>query len=300
MPKERLIMTLAKVLIAAAWADGELTHEEVNSMKDLLWRLPQLSARDWASLQIYIDSPVGGAERARLVSELQQAIRTSRDRDLVLATVEDLMHADGEVSEAEERVAGEIRAAVEAVDVGLLSQLVKGMTARRTEAAAGAPNREEFLEDYLRNRVYYGIRRRLDMGEGALEVSDDSLRTLGLAGGLMAQVAQVKAEVTDAEVEVMVDALQEYWHLSPEEAAFVTGVAVSETAALMDPYRLARRFAQKCSYQERAEFLEVLFAVAAADGEASHDEIEEIRAIARSLKLAHEDFIEAKLRVLYE
>ena len=300
MPKERLIMTLAKVLIAAAWADGELTHEEVNSMKDLLWRLPQLSARDWASLQIYIDSPVGGAERARLVSELQQAIRTSRDRDLVLATVEDLMHADGEVSEAEEQVAGEIRAAVEAVDVGLLSQLVKGMTARRTEAAAGAPNREEFLEDYLRNRVYYGIRRRLDMGEGALEVSDDSLRTLGLAGGLMAQVAQVKAEVTDAEVEVMVDALQEYWHLSPEEAAFVTGVAVSETAALMDPYRLARRFAQKCSYQERAEFLEVLFAVAAADGEASHDEIEEIRAIARSLKLAHEDFIEAKLRVLYE
>ena len=109
MPKERLIMTLAKVLIAAAWADGELTHEEVNSMKDLLWRLPQLSARDWASLQIYIDSPVGGAERARLVSELQQAIRTSRDRDLVLATVEDLMHADGEVSEAEEQVAGEIR-----------------------------------------------------------------------------------------------------------------------------------------------------------------------------------------------
>ena len=93
MPKERLIMTLAKVLIAAAWADGELSHEEVNSMKDLLWRLPQISARDWASLQIYIDSPVGNAERARLVSDLQQAIRTAGDRDLVLATLDQLMHA---------------------------------------------------------------------------------------------------------------------------------------------------------------------------------------------------------------
>jgi uncharacterized tellurite resistance protein B-like protein len=300
MPKERLIMTLAKVLIAAAWADGELTHEEVNSMKDLLWRLPQLSARDWASLQIYIDSPVGDAERARLVAELQQAIRTAKDRDMVLNTLDDLMHADGEVTAEEEGVADEIRAAVESVDVSLLSQLVKGMTARRTEAAAGAPNREEFLDDYLRNRVYYGIRRRLDMGAGALEVSDDVLRTLSLAGGLMAQIAQVKADVTDAEVEVMVDALEKYWHLSPEEAAFVVGVAISETAALMDPYRLARRFAEKCSYQERAEFLEVLFAVAAADGQASHDEIEEIRAIARSLKLAHEEFIAAKLKVLYE
>jgi uncharacterized tellurite resistance protein B-like protein len=300
MPKERLIMTLAKVIIAVAWADGELTHEEVNSMKDLLWHLPQLSARDWASLQIYIDSPVGEAERARLVAELQQAIRTPRDRDRVLATLDELMHADGDVSEEEEQVAGEIRAAVEAVDVGLLSQLVKGMTARRTEAAAGAPNREEFLDDYLRNRVYYGIRRRLDMGEAELEVSDDALRTLSLAGGLMAQIAQVKASVTNNEVEVMVDALRAYWHLTPGEAAFVASVALSETAALMDPYRLARRFAEKCSYQERAEFLEVLFAVAAADGEATHDEIEEIRAIARSLKLAHEEFIEAKLKVLHQ
>lgn len=298
MPKERLIMTLAKVLISAAWADGDLSHEEVNSMKDLLWRLPQISARDWASLQIYIDSPVGDAERARLVSDLQQAIRTAGDRDLVLATLDQLMHADGEVSDEEERVAAEIRDAVQAVDVSLLSQLVKGMTARRSAAAAGAPNREDFLDDYLRNRVYYGIRRRLDMGEGELKVGDDTLRTLSLAGGLMAQVAQVMAEVTDAEVEVMVEALRDYWHLSPEEAAFVAGVAVSETAALMDPYRLARRFAERCSYQERAEFLEVLFAVAAADGEASHDEIEEIRAIARSLKLAHEEFIEAKLKVL--
>jgi uncharacterized tellurite resistance protein B-like protein len=138
------------------------------------------------------------------------------------------------------------------------------------------------------------------MGEGQLDVSDDTLRTLSLAGGLMAQVAQVKSEVTDAEVAVMVQALQDYWHLSPEEAAFVAGVAVSETAALMDPYRLARRFAERCSYQERAEFLEVLFAVAAADGGASHDEIEEIRTIARSLKLAHEEFIAAKLKILYE
>jgi hypothetical protein len=42
----------------------------------------------------------------------------------------------------------------------------------------------------------------------------------------------------------------------------------------------------------------VLFAVATADGEASYDEIEEIRTIAGSLKLSHQDFIQAKLKIL--
>ena len=45
MRDEHLILTLAKVVLAAAWADGELTHEEINSMKDVLFRMPQLSAR---------------------------------------------------------------------------------------------------------------------------------------------------------------------------------------------------------------------------------------------------------------
>jgi uncharacterized tellurite resistance protein B-like protein len=83
----------------------------------------------------------------------------------------------------------------------------------------------------------------------------------------------------------------------PPQAAFVADVAISETAGLLDRYRLARRFADVCGYQERVEFLDVLFAIAAADGEASYDEIEEIRAIAEALKISHQDFIEAKLKI---
>jgi uncharacterized tellurite resistance protein B-like protein len=299
MSNEDLILALAKVLIAAAWADGELTHEEVNSMKDLLYYLPRVSARQWASLQMYIEAPVDEAERARLVEDLRDAIRSPEDRELALKTLDEMLWADGHVTEEEERVIAEIKSAVESVDIGLLSRLVKGMTARRAQAVADAPNREDYYEDYVKNKVYYGIRRRLDLGEAELNIGEDVLRTLSLAGGVMAQVARVNPDITDAEVATMVDALQTYWHLTPEQAAFVAGVAVSETASLLDRYRLARRFAGVCSYRERAEFLEVLFAVAAADGEATFDEIEEIRAIARSLKLSHEDFIEAKLKILH-
>jgi len=296
-PKENLILTLAKVLIAAAWADGELTHEEVNSMKDILFHLRQLTARQWASLQMYIEAPVGDAERERLVEELKLAIRTLRDQELAQRALEEMLRADGEPTAEEEQVAAEIRADIDSVSVGALSSLVKGMTGRRAEALANAPNRELYLEDYVRNRVYYGVRRRLDLGEAELQVGEDVLRTLSLAGGMMAQVARVNPQISDAEVATIVEALQEFWHLDADQAAFVAGVAISETATLMDRYRLAREFASVCGPKERAEFLDVLFAVAAADGVARYEEIEEIRGLAQTLKLSHRQFIEAKLKL---
>jgi len=299
-PKKDLILTLAKVLIAAAWADGELTHEEVNSMKDLLFHLPQLSARQWASLQMYIESPVGDAERERLLEELKFAIRTPRDRELAQQALEEMLHADGNVSEEEEQVAAEIRATIDSVSVDALSRLVKGMTGRRAQALANAPNREAYLEDFVKNKVYYGVRRRLDLGEAELEVGDDVLRTLSLAGGIMAQVARVNPQISDAEVGTIVDALQTYWHLDADQAAFVAGVAISETASLMDRNRLAREFASVVGPRHRSEFLDVLFAVAAADGVATYEEIEEIRVIARSLKLSHQQFIRAKVKLPQE
>jgi uncharacterized tellurite resistance protein B-like protein len=297
MADERLIMALAKVLIAAAWADGELTHDEVNSMKDLLFRLPDLSAHQWASLEMYIDAPVGDAERARLVADLQDAIRSPADRDLAVRTLDEMMLADGEVSDDEEHVLAEVLASIESMDVGLLSRLVRGMTARRSKAVANAPNREDYFEDYIKNKVYYGVQRRLEVGDGQLNIPEATLRKLSLAGGVMAQVARVNPDITGGEVEAMVDALQHYWHLDRDEAAFVAEVAVSQTASLLDRYRLAREFAEACSPEDRAEFLDVLFAVAAADGRATTPEIEEIRGIARSLKLSHEQFITAKLKI---
>ncbi|MGD8818777.1 MAG: TerB family tellurite resistance protein [Anaerolineae bacterium] len=297
MPDEQLILTLAKVLIAAAWSDGELALEEINSMKDLLYQIPQLSARQWASLSMYIESPVDDAERARLVEELRSAIRTEQDKELTLTALDAMVAADGRTTDQEESAVTGIKAAVETVDVGFLTNLVKGLAGRRSQTVASAPNREEYLEDFIQNKVYYGVRRRLDLGEAEIDLSEKQLRTLSLAGGIMAQIAHINPQITDDEVGRMVDALETYWHLSTEQAAFVASVAISETASLLDRYRLTREFADACTYEERVEFLDVLFAVAAADGKASYEEIEEIRQITQILKLTHEEFIEAKLKL---
>lgn len=300
MTDANMILTLGKVIIAAAWADGEVSPEEVNSLKDLLFHLPGLTGREWANLEMYIESPVGAVERERLVTQLKEQISSGSERALALHALDELVVADGVITEQEKQVVEEIKGQIQSAGVGVLGALgkvVRGSIARRTEALSDAPNREEYFEDFIKNKVFYTLRLRLAQRDVAVDIPETSLRKLSLAGGLMARVAQVDRQVTEGEIEAMIEALESGWSLSREEAAFVAEVAVAEVTPEMDYYRLTRQFFSTTSDEERARFLDVLFSIAVADGSASNAEIEEIRAIARALKLTHQQFIDAKLKV---
>ncbi|OGO17208.1 MAG: hypothetical protein A2Z14_10065 [Chloroflexi bacterium RBG_16_48_8] len=300
MAKPNLILTLAKVIIAAAWADGMVSHEEVNCLKDLLFRIPDLNARDWASLEIYIDSPIGPDERERLLEGLQMALRSRSDKQLALSALDDLIHVEGEITQEEVEVSEEIKAAIQSAGVGILggmSKLMSGPILRRSQAIAGAPNREVFLDDFMKNSVFYGVRRHLNESDIQLDLPEEDLWKLSLAGGLMARVAHVDREVNEGEFDNMLDSLQRNWGLPKEAAAIVAEVAISAVAANMDYYRMAREFFSCTTEQERFRFLDMLFAVADGDGMVSYEETEQIRSIARHLKLTHKQFIDAKLKI---
>ena len=99
MANENTIKTIAKVMIAAAWADGNVSSEEINSLKDLLFQLPDMTASDWSELDIYIETPVGEAERIRLEGELLVQLKTPEDKELALAALNEVVSADGRVSD---------------------------------------------------------------------------------------------------------------------------------------------------------------------------------------------------------
>lgn len=292
-----LIMSLAKVIVAVAWADGEVSHEEINALKDLLFRIPALKAHEWAELDIYIETPVGAEERARLIEDLRRQVRSKQDRDLVFQTLDELTVADGAVTEAERAVIQEIKDNIGSKEFGLsgaLSQIIGGAVNRRAQAA---PNREKYLDEFIKNKVYYGVRRRLEKDAASLGLADDRLWKLSLAGGLMGYVAHVDETITDSEFAMIVQELENIWDLSREEATLVAEVATDSTMTTVDYFRFTREFQKLCSYDELVAFLDVLFSVAAADGLATREEIEQIRLVARSLLITHEDFIQAKLKL---
>jgi uncharacterized tellurite resistance protein B-like protein len=305
------ILTLAKVLVATAWADGELSHDEVTSMKrDLLTRIPDLSAQQWASVDIYIEAPVDESERTRLVQMLRSHTTTPQGRQLVFEALDNLVAADGHVSDEERRAIDEVRAALEgggAGSVRTLSRRFRGGAAAAPAPAgaaggapagapAGAPDREVYLDDFVKNRVYYVVRRRLEQGGIVPRLPEAAIRKLCLAGGMMAVVARVMPEVTDDERVTMLDMLKQHWHLDADQADFLVDVALSQLPADLDRFRLADEFAAVSDLDERGRLVDVLFAIAAADGEVALDETETIRGFANAMVLTHDRFIEAKLK----
>jgi len=311
MSDKEFVITLAKVIIAAAWADGHISNEELNSLKDLIFHLRQsgfddvnqLSAQEWSRLEMYIETPVSEEERARLVVDLQNALSSKEQKEMARQTLERVMEADGVVSESEKEVLAEIEKAIDSVETGFfgdLERLIGGAVNKRSKAVANAPNREQYFDDFIKNKVFYSVCQRLQIDKSDLKIPEDELRTLSLVGGLMAKVAYVDREITDSELDGMVKAIEEVWEVSPHLAAFVAEVAISAMDETYDMFRMMRELMESTSERERRKFLDVLFAVANADGQISYDETEEIRKIARGINVTHKDFIDSKLRILGE
>jgi uncharacterized tellurite resistance protein B-like protein len=201
------------------------------------------------------------------------------------------------VVDVEREVMQEIRAALQAVDLGVLAQLgrlIRGPVRRRSVAVATAPNREEAFEDFVKNRIYYLVRERLRLGNADLVVPDAEVRKLSLAGGLMARVAHIDRTVTSEECDAMIAVLESDWGVSQVAATVVAEVAVSAVAGNLDYFRLTRAFFSSTDGDERVQFLNVLFDVAYADGRLSSEEQEEIRRIAQSLNLSQRQVNDAR------
>ncbi len=300
MPDDKFTMDVAKLLIAAAWADGELQNEEINSLKDLIFSLEGVNAEQWARLEIYMDSPVTDDERKALLNKVLNGIRTQEDKAIVIETLERMIQADGVIGKKEAEVLEELTKNIVSVKTGMwssFSNLAKGLLNKRNTAYKTAIHRERNLDDYIKNTVYYQLISDAK-GKGVeIQLPEEKIRKVCLAAGLMAKVAAVDSEISDEEKEAIKGHLSKLWGLSDAEAELITEISCCRVLQGLDYFRLTRSFFECTSNDERKLFLAFLFQIANACKKTSYDETEEIRRISHSLKLSHQDFIAAKITI---
>ena len=287
-------------MIAAAWADGELSNTEINALKDLLFALPELTANEWAELEIYMDSPVGAEETDRLLANVLDSIGSQADKRLIMSSITALVESDGRVTDEEASLLAQIEEAVNAKGVGLasrLSKLLSGAGRKRAEAYGSGPTREERLEDYIQNTIYYQVVSDMKSHGVEIDLEEQRVKKLCLAAGLMARIAAVDTTISEQEGKRISALLVSEWELSHPEALLVSEIAVSRTVRGLDYVRLTRSFFECTDAKERRSFLHCLFQIANTSEGTAHHEIEEIRRIAGSLLLSHKDFIQAKFKI---
>jgi len=300
MPDRKFIMDLAKLLIAAAWADGRLQNEEINALKDLLFNLKDVTGDEWSHLEIYMDSPVGPQEREKLLVTVLEQIESEEDKELVVATLENLFQADGIVTGEEITFLDEVKKGVLDVDTGVLARLSKMITTAisgRGRTYSSAAQRESQIDDYIENNVYYHLKSESEKKGIKFDLPARQVKKLCLAAGLLARISAVDSNISEDEKRTINYVLSKQWHLSQQQAQIVTEISCDRALQGLDYFRLTRGFFDCTTLDERRSFIKCLFRIANASEKTSHDETEEIRRIANSLKLTHKDFIEAKLTI---
>ena len=293
--KNSLEFKLAKLLIAAAWADGDIHADEINVLKDLIFNLAGISGEDWQLLELYMDSPMSEEENNHLLEDLINTVTSLSDKLLVSNTLRELIEADGTVSKEEEEFINKVEEAMSGVRTDPISMIGGFLKKSLVFKGKDTPKREKHFQDYVKNTVYYQLCH--DDLQNKFAIDDSALRKLSLKAGFLAKVCYQDGKPDNEEVRTAQNILKELESISDDEAGILIDAGLKRVAKGLDYRHTCRNYFEITEYEERCEFIKVLFRVAAASNGSSHAEIEIIRDIATHLKIPRSKFIEAKLTV---
>ena len=285
MVRDSNALALLKVLIAAAWADSELSQSELNYIKELARRF-DLDDSEWFELQPYIEDPVPEDEQEAVIHDLLSRIGSGSERQEVIRLIEGIIAADDRISDDERQLLEryeEILKEPSSLDL---------MLGRVRNLFQESPRRSTVdIDEFLNNKILFKLRRRA----GEDQITPDMHR-LALLGGLMGIVAHADHEIHERELEEIRRQLAQRGSFDDSTMDFLLAIIHEESVRGLDRYRLIAEYAGNATLHERAELLDLLFGVAAADGALTHVELEELRAISAALHLSHKQYSEAKLR----
>jgi uncharacterized tellurite resistance protein B-like protein len=248
-----------------------------------------MDVASWPQVHAVLDETDGELDAA--IQALELKIGDSATRKRVKALLESF--AEQVPDDSPERQAlAQATDALEADDRGSLARF-------RTALGSSLRERVHVLRDHWSRseELEAGLAARVaaDWPSDDALPDEATLHRLCVGASILAHVVHLDGAVEDGEVEALRAALMEGWGLGAHAARHVTALALDEAAEGLDLYASLRDFFEHTEEDERQRFLASVFRVAAGDGRATYDEIEEVRRIGRGLLLSHRYFIEAKL-----
>lgn len=296
---------LAKLMIALAWADGSVDNDELNVMKDMLRSLENLTAHDWAKLEIFMERSIEQKKVEPLIFDVINAIRSNDDKQLILNNLKNLIAADGTITNEENEFFAKIKNAIENKNIGnieFFTSFVDRLIKKGIEFKHKFTSNEDELEEYIHNKILFDLKNKYPL---ISELSRNEIKKWSAAAGLLGRVAICDGEFSNDEKIIMVEILKKIWGLNDDLATMIGEVAkkrVEDSAKnihqMINYYYLANIFYEESTNDERVEFIKGLFHVANATDNISFVEIETIRGISLSLRVSHDDFIKAKLFIM--
>jgi uncharacterized tellurite resistance protein B-like protein len=129
------------------------------------------------------------------------------------------------------------------------------------------------------------------------QVSEHDVRVAACA--LFVEMARIDEEFTEAEMDTILNIVQERYGLSREHADALVAEADKELDKSVDLWQFARLINENYSPDEKIEIIEILWRMVFVDGEMDRYEHYLMSKLKNLLRLSHDQLIAAKLKVLH-
>jgi len=125
----------------------------------------------------------------------------------------------------------------------------------------------------------------------------DRARHLAAFAYILSRVAHVDQRVSDEETQVIERVVAEEGQLPQAQAKLVVEIAKAQSVLFggIEDFQVTREFSSRATHEEKLALLHCLFAVSSADDTIAVIEDNEIRRIARELRIEHADYIAVRM-----
>ena len=127
-------------------------------------------------------------------------------------------------------------------------------------------------------------------------MDSEKARYIAAFAYILGRVAHADLDISPVETQSMEEIVQKLGHLPEDQAVLVVQIAKSQHRLFggTENFLVTREFVRVSDAAQRAELLDCLFAVSAADQSISGVEEAQIRQVASELGFSHRQFVEAR------
>ncbi len=279
--------SLAKVIIAAGWADGKLQPEEADCLKDLIFQLPDLSEEDWGELKLLVDEPVCSETAAAFIEELRTVLKHDNSLDYAYYALDRIVLIDGPSSEAQLAALETMRNVIRELSQDKLTEVrslfEEPMRTRKRISETHNPFSKQDIEPGARISSQWP-------GQFDVELVPEEMERLTLAGVVISIVIHADERIDDEEIRLAIQYLGEEWKLPHEKAEFVVQISLDQDLGNIDLIRACRCLYECTNESQRLRLLDILFEIANSDGVLTQSELDHIMGIAAHLRLEQHHF----------
>ena len=284
-------VALGKILIAAAWVDGELNRREMTCLKNLILQLPGITFDDWRKLKIYLAYPISKKEQQSIAKDFLDHVYLTEHRKSAWDALVKVFQADGRLNIEEKEFAEELDEALHKNSESFFRKiqyfLLKHSSTEVKPWSKDLNSRDRLIHEFFDNPVYFIFRKVLLQKNVVVPQSKPELQKVCLHAAILSWLSNADNKITLTELKSMRSILVEICGVSNEVAKCIQESAYALDISELQLSDLTKSLREVTTKAERNELFMAMASLLIVDGDLNDDELECLRTIAVYLEISN-------------